>query len=98
MDELHLGKALTHQIGCAVRGAIHHDDLAVEAWSRDADGPEARFNDRLATRYRVEVSLVDATGRETIPAKYNTATELRATIKAGQLNVHDFDVKIDGKK
>ncbi len=33
-----------------------------------------------------------------IPTKYNDATELRATIKAGQVNVYDFPLKLDGKK
>jgi hypothetical protein len=33
-----------------------------------------------------------------IPRKYNTASELRATIKAGEVNVCDFDVKLDGKR
>jgi hypothetical protein len=33
-----------------------------------------------------------------IPPKYNTASELRATIKAGEVNVYDFDMKIAAKK
>jgi hypothetical protein len=32
-----------------------------------------------------------------IPSKYNTASDLRATIKAGEVNIYDFDIKIDGK-
>ena len=33
-----------------------------------------------------------------IPPKYNTDSELRATIKAGEVNVYDFDMKIAAKK
>jgi hypothetical protein len=33
-----------------------------------------------------------------IPPKYNTASELRATIKAGEVNVYDFDLEIAAKK
>jgi hypothetical protein len=33
-----------------------------------------------------------------IPPKYNAASELRATIKAGEVNVYDFDMKIAAKK
>jgi hypothetical protein len=29
-----------------------------------------------------------------VPARYNDASELRATIKAGAVNVHDFDLTI----
>jgi hypothetical protein len=33
-----------------------------------------------------------------IPARYNAASELRATIKAGEVNVYDFELKPEGKK
>ena len=33
-----------------------------------------------------------------IPARYNAVSELRATIKAGKVNLYDFDLKPDGKK
>jgi hypothetical protein len=33
-----------------------------------------------------------------IPARYNAVSELRATIKAGEVNRYDFDLKPDGKK
>ena len=35
---------------------------------------------------------------ELIPPKYNSATELRVKIKAGEVNVYDVDVNIGGKK
>lgn len=35
---------------------------------------------------------------ELIPPKYNTASQLRAKIKPGQVNAYDFDVQIDRKK
>ena len=33
-----------------------------------------------------------------IPAKYNSASGLRAVIKAGEVNVYDFDLTLGGKK
>src|SRR5262249_17109066 len=33
-----------------------------------------------------------------IPTRYNAVSELRATIKAGEVNLYDFDLKPDGKK
>jgi hypothetical protein len=57
---------------------------------------------RHSVRIRMDTEVLDDGGKlvqrpQAIPPRYNSDTELKREVKAGEDNVFDFDLKSDGK-